>query len=503
MEWALTVPPRLTQVAYRILVDAHCVPRPWNLDGRYGSRTHKHGTDRMAIPILSAARVEACAKTDKVLDDFLRTTDEHGSLVVEMVYKEYTVSNRAHEPPPFDARIHPERAPRATLSSLVTLPVRTEHPTPEPTDTATFTFAELFAGIGGFGVALEALGGECIFCSELEESCRELYAANLHVADENLHGDIYEVTDGCLPETLDLLVCGFPCQPFSSLGQQPGFGCPKGHLFLEIVRVLDVSKPKAFILENVPGLVQMSETLQIIVSSLENAGYVVTTEICDARCLTATSRKRLYFVGLRRADDGDVGCTCSTQPFEFPFVPDLGLRARNVIDYEPLTAKLEELLRVSDQQLRRMDTEKYWRPAHLAWPNCIVDTLVSHYGNSVARGHSQLVPALSCSDVTTFSANPRRFTPRECARIMGFPEAYVLPDSKDPAQGAMSRTKELYCMLGNAVCPPMIAAIAGAVLDRCPGIRGYNSRHDWVAWGRTTAVRLANEATMPSRDIVM
>jgi DNA (cytosine-5)-methyltransferase 1 len=544
MEWVLVVPRRLTGEAYRILVAAQCVARSWHLQGRYGSRTHVHEVaSTMGIPVLSRQCLFRAAQTHPELASLLATAvsstgttadattigiddngqesddhcPQHGSRV-QVVYKPYTVSKRAHEPPPLDARIHPERAPSSTTVAQTWLE---QGPDPKQSvvqatanHSPTFTYAELFAGIGGFGVALQALGGQCVFVSELQESCQHVYLANFPHHHGILHGDIYAVPDSALPAppgTLDLLVGGFPCQPFSALGSQPGLQCPKGHLFLEIVRVLNVSQPAAFLLENVPGLLHMRETLSIIVEALDGAGYDVTMEVCDARGLTCTSRKRLYLVGLRRGhqsannQNGGTDQVPNQQkqtPFEFPFVPDLGLRARDVLRYELLSPSEEALFRITDQQLERLNREKYWRPAHLAWPNVVIDTLVSHYGNSIARGHSQLVPASAHNRTTScpISANPRRFTPRECARIMGFPSTYIIPPKIKEFQDDMARAKELYGMFGNAVCPPVIAALAGAVLDRCPTIAGYYHREscgdDWIVRGRTVAVRLAWEAAL-------
>jgi DNA (cytosine-5)-methyltransferase 1 len=507
MEWVLVVPPPLTQRVYQLLVETKCVPRGWHIEGRYGSRTHEHcdsgtGQRMIAIPVLSADHVRNAAIVNSELNVILQSVEEgHGN--VHLVYKPFTRSKREHAPPPFDAQIHPERAPSpdrirfySSLQNVCPWPPKHNAEVDPP---STFNFAELFAGIGGFGVALEALGGTCIFCSEFEATCRNVYTTNLHVSAQIVHGDIYSVTDEQLPQcgSLDLLVAGFPCQPFSSLGQQPGLSCPKGNLFLEIVRVLQISKPQAFLLENVPGLLQMTESIQVIVEALEKTGYSIAMEICDARGLTATTRKRLYIVGLRRPiHHAGTGHNDSIEePFQFPYVPDLGFRAADVLDYETLSPEEEMLLRISDEQLHRMNTEKYWKPAHLAWPNTVIDTLVSHYGKSVARGHSQLVAGSALS--TALSSNPRRFTPRECARIMGFPSTFILPSKTDPNQCSMAWNKEWYQMFGNAVCPPIIVAIAGAILHRCTNLTQYNERGDWVEWGRTVAVQLAYAAVLP------
>ena len=131
---------------------------------------------------------------------------------------------------------------------------------------------------------------------------------------------------------LDILVGGFPCQPFSALGEQPGLTCPKGNLFQEIVRLLKAWQPKAFLLENVPGLLAMEgNTFSTILEALQEAGYDVTCEVCNARGLTATSRKRLFLVGL---SEQSTTHTTTRKAFEFPFVPDLQLKARDVLDFE-------------------------------------------------------------------------------------------------------------------------------------------------------------------------
>ena len=118
-----------------------------------------------------------------------------------------------------------------------------------------------------------------------------------------------------------------------------------------------------------------------------------------------------------------------------------------------------------------------------------------HYGNSPGRGDSQLVPCRAPHSV-------RRFSPRECARLMGFPNSYKLPDRRE-GQGEMAWYKEQYRMFGNAVCPPLIAALAGAVLARCKDISGYEKHKDWEEWGRQTAIRLSFAATLqtPSATI--
>ena len=217
-----------------------------------------------------------------------------------------------------DATVHADRKPSKRI-----LPIH------DAESSSAFTFVDLFCGIGGFAVALEALGGRCLMASDIDESCREMYLQNVNLAREKFHGDIYEVADDCFPRNFDLLVGGFPCQPFSTLGEQPGLGDgSRGLLYTQIVRVLRVSRPKAFLLENVPGLAQMEGALQTILTALEQAGYSVSLEVCSARGLTAQSRKRLFFVGLRSDSHA------TEEKFQFPYIPDLSLRALDIIHYE-------------------------------------------------------------------------------------------------------------------------------------------------------------------------
>ena len=453
----LLVPPKLTKSAYQILLRNCLVPRPWHSAGRHGSRTHRVG-DRMGIPLISSVLVIQKAHTS---DDLQKLMNTKG---VCIVHKTVVPSNKIPKQEALDATVHPERKPKSKphMAKQFNKP------------TFTFKFAEMFAGIGGFGVALEALGGECVFCSELSERCRQVYTNNLTVHPINLHGNCYSVTNAQFPSSVDLLVAGFPCQPFSALGSQPGLEDSKGLLFLEIVRFLRVVQPKGFLLENVPGLLQLSNVYEAIVKALEDVGYNVTTEVVSARCLTATARKRLLFVGLRHS--------CTNQHFLFPYIPDLGLRAGDILEND-----LEEsLLELTEDQMAQLGSKKSkWKPSRLAWNDTVCDTLDSHYGVCVGKGNSQLVPTHS---------RPRRMSPRECASIMGFPSSFQLPNPQCD-QGHRAYLKEQYRMIGNAVCPPLMAAVAGAILEQI-----HFKDSGWEEYGRRTAIKLALEAVRPNRQ---
>lgn len=437
-ELVLHLPPRLTKSAYQTLIATECVARPWHLEGRFGSRTHvvEKGVTNGIPVVVDQAVMDQKAKHSEELKQLLNAEG------VQVVAKEFVRNHRTRlDIPEYDATIHPELKPEGyEIPSILPKPLK------KSSKSATlFTYAELFGGIGGFGVALESLGGKCVFYSEIEERCRDTYTLNFETSHECIHGDIYKVPDSAFPKQLDMLVGGFPCQPFSKLGEQPGFDCHKGRgqLFLEIVRMLGVSHPKCFLLENVPGLEEMKETLDVILKALRDAGYYVKAEVCSARGLVATKRKRLFFAGIRHdLMPSDSKKRAAAEETIFPYIPDLKLCCNDILDYETMPQSELDILRLPESTWDQLNNNKRWRPHQLAWPNASCDPLTSHYGNSVGRGESQLVPSRS-------PYPPRRFSVRETARIMGFPNCFLFCPIRS-GQGEMAYRKEGYRMCGNA-----------------------------------------------------
>ncbi|KAK1743875.1 cytosine-C5 specific DNA methylase [Skeletonema marinoi] len=279
-EWVIHIPPRLTKSAYQVLLACHAAPRQWHLEGRFGSRTHvvEKGITN-GIPILyNEEQMKNIALRDVELKDLLNTEG------VSIVEKDFVQNHRTKNvEPEIDARVHPELEPNGYKTPNITQTCTIE----KQNGDAAFTYAEMFAGIGGFGVALEALGGNCI------------------------HGDIYEVPDSAFPRQLDLL----------------------------IVRALNLSQPKAFLLENVPGLLGMKDTLDVIVKAFCGAGYKVNAEVCSARGLTATGRKRLFFVGIRQESEAantSIELSLDASCYRFPYIPDLKLCSHDILDYNTL-----------------------------------------------------------------------------------------------------------------------------------------------------------------------
>eukprot|EP00746_Dinoflagellata_sp_MGD_P028800 gnl/MRDRNA2_/MRDRNA2_16806_c0_seq1.p1 gnl/MRDRNA2_/MRDRNA2_16806_c0~~gnl/MRDRNA2_/MRDRNA2_16806_c0_seq1.p1 ORF type:complete len:413 (-),score=23.99 gnl/MRDRNA2_/MRDRNA2_16806_c0_seq1:315-1553(-) len=371
-----------------------------------------------------------------------------------------------------------------------------------------FTFAELFAGIGGFRVGLQALGGRCVFASEISEACCDAYRRNFpQGTDPVLRGDICFVDAADIPDH-DMLVGGFPCQPFSAAGSQPGLqDAQRGQLYLEIARILREKRPRAFLLENVPGLLECDEgrTFEIIRKAFEVGGaYTVTVEAVNARNLTAQNRNRLYFVGILTS-----GFAEGHRLFDFPWMPNLNITFGDIAQSDAAIGGQGECVTVEDYTVKERQFERLRSSSkkkgdggsenavnrlllrNLMWHERKSGTLISHYGCAVSRGNSLLVPR-------AFPHNPRLFTVRECARLMGFPD-----DSYDPGSPVTPRATEAwiftnYRMLGNAVCPPVICALGGALLQALNWHRRPEtilSREllgaDWADVGRALAVRLA------------
>ena len=162
-----------------------------------------------------------------------------------------------------------------------------------------FKFIDLFSGIGGFHQGASWAGGVCVLASDIDEVANQTYKENYGITPK---GDIYEIKGGDIPE-FDLLCGGFPCQAFSQVGQRKGLEDERGILIFQIIRILKEKQPKAFILENVKGLlsIQGGTIFQMIIENLEEVGYKVYTKVLEAKDYgTPQLRKRLFFVGVRK-----------------------------------------------------------------------------------------------------------------------------------------------------------------------------------------------------------
>lgn len=332
-------------------------------------------------------------------------------------------------------------------------------------------FIDLFAGIGGMRRGFEAAGGVCVFTSEWNKFAQRTYQANHGASrDHAFVGDITQVPAADVPEH-DLLLAGFPCQPFSiagvskknALGRQHGFRCEaQGTLFFDVARILERRRPKAFLLENVKNLVghDAGRTFKVIRRTLEDElRYHVTYRVIDAKAFVPQHRERIFMAGFaedRGFDLADVE------------IPDgaTGPRLRTVL--HPEDGSEPEDGPYTDEQGRVSD--KYTLGDHL-W-----EYLQGYAKKHRMKGNGFGFGLVGPDDVArTISAryykdgaevlvrqegrNPRRLTPRECSRLMGFDEPgqvpFVIPVSDTQA----------YRQFGNAVVVPVVKRIASRMVD--------------------------------------
>ena len=328
-----------------------------------------------------------------------------------------------------------------------------------------FRFVDLFAGIGGLRRGFEPLGGRCVMTSEWNRHALTTYRAN-YDCGHKMVGDITRVPAEDVPEH-DLLLAGFPCQPFSiagvskknAIGQPHGFHCEaQGTLFFDIARILDRRRPKAFLLENVKNLAShdKGKTFRVIHRTLtKDLGYNVFCRILDARSWVPQHRKRIFIAGFRDANGFDFEGLDIPDPAGGPRL-DAILHPENGEEREeqPYTfgtqAKVSSKYILSDHLWNYLQryAEKHRASGNgfgfgLVGTDDISRTLSARY----YKDGSEIL-------VRRDRGNPRRLTPRECSRLMGFDEpggsAFRIPVSDTQA----------YRQFGNAVVAPCVAAVA-------------------------------------------
>lgn len=309
-----------------------------------------------------------------------------------------------------------------------------------------FTFIDLFAGIGGMRLGLEQAGGRCLFSSESDKYAQKTYRT--WFADPP-HGDITKIVPSTIPDH-DVLAAGFPCQPFSiagvskknSLGHDHGFKDQiQGTLFFSVATIAEIKRPPILLLENVKNLLSHDggRTWKVIVSTLEKLHYRVFAKVLDAKGYVPQHRERIFVVCFDRHLFGD------DPPFQFPTPPSTDkIRFKEILQPEAdgrytLSDHLWEYLQ---SYAKRHKAKGNGFGFGLADPNGTVRTLSSRYYKD---GSEILIPQKN--------KNPRRLTPREAARLMGFDDSLPIVVSDTQA----------YRQFGNAVVPPLAAAVAGQI----------------------------------------
>lgn len=323
-------------------------------------------------------------------------------------------------------------------------------PFPDP-NPANFTFIDLFAGMGGFRLAMQAQGGKCVFSSEWNKYAQKTYFANF---GEMPFGDITkESTKGYIPENFDILCAGFPCQPFSiagvskkkSLGRETGFkDKTQGTLFFDVADIINRHRPKAFYLENVKNLTSHDKgnTFRVIRETLEELNYSIHYQVMDGQTYVPQHRERIMIVGFdRERYHGD-------EQFNFPEQHEAKRAIGEILDPDidpkyTLSDKLWGYLQAYAEKHRAKGNGFGYGLVDL---NGISRTLSARYYKD---GSEILIPQGD-------GVNPRKLSPRECARLMGYPDTYRLDQVSDV---------QAYRQCGNSVIVPLITAVSERIIQ--------------------------------------
>jgi len=327
-----------------------------------------------------------------------------------------------------------------------------EHvPFPGPdVEEADFTFIDLFAGIGGFRMALQSLGGKCVFSSEYDKFAQQTYKANF---GEIPFGDITKPeVKSFIPKKFDLLCGGFPCQPFSiagvskknSLGRKHGFEDEKqGNLFFDVVEIIGKHRPKAFFLENVKNLVSHDKgnTFKVIKESLLQLGYSFHFKVLNGKSFVPQNRERTFMVGF------DSNVFNYKEKFSFPELPEPSVKIKDILEnkVDPKYTLTDHLWQYLQDYSKKHKEKGNGFGFGLVDLNGTTRTMSARYYKD---GSEILIPQNK--------KNPRRLSVREAARLQGYPDKFIV-DVVSMNQG--------YKQFGNSVVMPLIKAIGENIID--------------------------------------
>ncbi|NBC82740.1 MAG: DNA (cytosine-5-)-methyltransferase [Bacteroidetes bacterium] len=337
---------------------------------------------------------------------------------------------------------YPDKLPLVKQGKLID---NWDIPFPSPNNPK-FKFIDLFAGIGGIRLAYQNAGGKCVFSSEYNKFAKITYEANF---GEVPFGDITRIDEKDIPDH-DVLLAGFPCQPFSiagvskknSLGKKHGFlDETQGTLFFDIARILKEKRPGVFMLENVKNLLthDKGRTFEVIYNALDELGYSVHFRILDGKYYVPQHRERIFIVGF------DINKFNGKENFQFP-------------DSTATTNTIKDILE-SNPDSKYTLSDKLW--------NYLQGYAIKHkkkgngfgFGLTEMNGISRTLSARYYKDGSEIlipqpNMNPRKLTPRECARLQGFPDNFRIPVSDNQA----------YRQFGNSVVMPLMYAVAKQII---------------------------------------
>ena len=310
-----------------------------------------------------------------------------------------------------------------------------------------YTFIDLFAGMGGFRLALESFGGKCVYSSEWDRYAQETYNLNFNEIPD---GDITQVNEKNIPDH-DILCAGFPCQAFSISGKQKGFEDSRGTLFFEIARIVKEKRPLVVFMENVKNFAihDNGNTLRVVKGTMKELGYSFDFKVLNPiNYGVPQKRERIYMVCFRN----DV----SRETFLFPrpfkldkFVEDVLLPEEEVIEYiverdDLVLNKKAYIMENANSTIRVGTVGKGGQGERIYSPKGVAITLSANGGGVFSKSGGYLI-----------NGKTRRLHPRECARLMGFPDTYKLHPNKNQA----------YKQLGNSVVVDVLQLITEQIVD--------------------------------------
>jgi DNA (cytosine-5)-methyltransferase 1 len=304
-----------------------------------------------------------------------------------------------------------------------------------------FTFIDLFAGIGGMRIAFEKAGGECLQTCEIDDVALKTYKVNYHPKDTHSYvGDISKLKNKDVP-IHDILLAGFPCQPYSIAGLRKGLADDRGKVFNDIIRIIKGKKPKVFLLENVKGITthDNGNTFKYIVYRLEKIGYHIRSETLNTmeHANIPQNRERVFIIGFLDKEKAD--------KFVFPKKIKLSTKFTNLLEnrvgVKYYYDKRYDCYSILKKEMINKNSVYQWRRHYVRENKSgVCPTLTANMGSG---GHN--VP------LVIVGKKIRKLTPRECARLQGFPDTFILPKIGD---------SNLYHQLGNSVTIPLIHKIA-------------------------------------------
>lgn len=337
-----------------------------------------------------------------------------------------------------------------------------------------FTFIDLFAGIGGIRLPFQELGGKCVFSSEWDKFAQRTYAANY---GEVPSGDITKISAKEIPDH-DILMGGFPCQAFSQAGLKKGFEDTRGTMFFEIQRILCEKRPKAFLLENVKQLKghDKGRTLQTILNILTGESHLSLDDIpmsedarnslgkklnywVDFKVLRAAdfgvpqNRERIFIVGFDKDYFGEN--FDFEKNFNWPVPTYESTRVGDILESQELLNAQEDKYTISDKLWAGHQRRKEEHKTKGNGFGCSIYTADSAYTNTISARYYKDGSEILI-DQSHLGKNPRKLTPRECARLQGFPEEFIVD--------AVSQC-QIYKQFGNSVCVKVIRAVAKQIVE--------------------------------------